>query len=621
VTPAVADNSSASTWSPPLPLCEHDTNPKNFLDAICPDARANCVKAAHTYLKNEYKGVPYRIFGDNPTKHAMFSSQQALLESIPTLHALLLKHDRPSDWLEYQGSIAEHFSVRVPLLGAFSAGKSTLLNTWLDETIFNAGLEPETAIPAEIFAAAGEGLFGCRSDGSRIPITRKDIRNKDIALRYESGWLEIGLPAAPLVNLPHLRVVDMPGWDSNFKGHTDSIRDYAARSLGLILTVSVEDGTVRQSIRESFTELKLFHLPIVVVITKSDKKTAQETAAVAEQVRRDVLDITGVAPFRVVIVSSRKHEIDDFEQALVALEKMAEPLFISSVLRPVADGAVELRGYLQTLLDRDNVEGEALELKLKSIEKDAEAFEEALVRETKALETRVIASIERIIERVASSLSGQVDSFAGEALRGVDVRPRIEQAVRIAVTQGIEQDFAPEVRRYRDSVNLAIPVTIQAFGTLPVKQTGDVNLQDIGPVFTVLSELLLLIPKLGTVIGPALKFVLPLLSLLGGGDRNADALKRREEMADHFRYSVIPAALEQARTAVKSALEAQVSDIACSIHVGVQARRETLVAALERARAASLDNQEQYETFVADCQRDLKSLSAWLARFEAEMQQ
>jgi GTPase SAR1 family protein len=63
--------------------------------------------------------------------------------------------------------------VRVLVVGAFSAGKSTLLNEWLNERIFATSLDPQTAIPAEISWSEEEAITGWRADGRRMTVTRE----------------------------------------------------------------------------------------------------------------------------------------------------------------------------------------------------------------------------------------------------------------------------------------------------------------------------------------------------------------------------------------------------------------------------------------------------------------
>ena len=84
----------------------------------------------------------------------MFPLQRHLCAAQPTLHALFGRYAFPTEKLDQLAAQAEHFVVRVPVVGSFSAGKSTLLNALLGERLLGVGVDPETSVPAELRYAA-----------------------------------------------------------------------------------------------------------------------------------------------------------------------------------------------------------------------------------------------------------------------------------------------------------------------------------------------------------------------------------------------------------------------------------------------------------------------------------
>ena len=128
----------------------------------------------------------------------------------------------------------------------------------------------------------------------------------------------------------------MPGWDSGIATHTAAIDNYAARSLAYCVVVSAEEGNLRESLRRALRELAVHKMPIIVVISKSDKKPSEDVDAVAEQVHSEVVAVTGQQPFATVKVSARKNQFDELIDALVRLEQNAEALFARNVTQAVA---------------------------------------------------------------------------------------------------------------------------------------------------------------------------------------------------------------------------------------------------------------------------------------------
>ena len=549
----------------------------------------------------------------------MFKVQHAVLETLPALRELFDKHARPGATLDAYAEKTRGYAVRVPVVGAFSAGKSTLLNTWLGEPLFATALNPETAVPAEIAWGEYESIIGCSANGRRSSVTREELSENRLDGLHPDGWVQVALPVQPLAALPHLRVVDMPGWDSGLAGHKRAIDGYASRSLAYVVVVSAEEGALRESIRDALAELGTRGLPIVAVISKSEKKTEEDCAAVARNVAREIEVATGKAPLRVAIVSSRKRDIAQFAQALGELEALAEPLFVATVVEPLIGEIKGLRAFLATLANRDNLDGEKIASELAKLAREIEAFDRELDRETGELEKRANEAMKRIVQRVDASLSGQTESFARQAINGADVSERVENAIRLAVAQGITEDFAPEIRRYCDKVTEAIPLSIRPAVRIPGSGDGlNIDLGTISSTLAVVAPLLVVVPVVGPIIGTAMKYLLPALLALGGkGNREVEEARRREDIADTIRHDVIPSAVQQTRQAIEPVLRAQIEEAKQAIVQSVQAQREALTDALEQARRNGMRQQAEFEALLEQYREDAAAVDAMLVRLGA----
>lgn len=61
----------------------------------------------------------------------------------------------------------QNMPLLVPVVGEFSAGKSTLLNTLMGKDVLAVSIVPETAIPAELYYSETEYDEGVRAEQSR----------------------------------------------------------------------------------------------------------------------------------------------------------------------------------------------------------------------------------------------------------------------------------------------------------------------------------------------------------------------------------------------------------------------------------------------------------------------
>ena len=65
----------------------------------------------------------------------------------------------------------QNMPLLVPVVGEFSAGKSSLLNRLTGRELLAVAMNPETAIPAELYYSESEYDEGVRPDGSAERIT------------------------------------------------------------------------------------------------------------------------------------------------------------------------------------------------------------------------------------------------------------------------------------------------------------------------------------------------------------------------------------------------------------------------------------------------------------------
>lgn len=240
----------------------------------------------------------------------MFKQQTTLQQAIPVIQSLLTRYPswqaQSADWLDTAQTQATQFMVPVPLVGSFSAGKSTLINAVIESRLLSTNIDPETAVPAEIWHSDTESITGHLPNGQCVPMTREQVQNNDVEHLKGGGWIEAALPIERLKSLPHLKLVDMPGWDSGLQAHSTAIDGYANRSLAYGVVVSADEGNLLESVRRPLMELKVRQVPVFVVISKADKKPAQDVQAVQDKVTEEIEKILGTPPFWVCQASAHK---------------------------------------------------------------------------------------------------------------------------------------------------------------------------------------------------------------------------------------------------------------------------------------------------------------------------
>lgn len=555
----------------------------------------------------------------------MFRQQIVIADTLPAIRNIFSKYDLSIDELTSIEACSQDFVVRVPLVGAFSSGKSSLLNALVDEALFATDITAETGVPAELRYGKHESFKGNQPDGSSIPLTREQIRENHLDALKPNGWASITLPLAQLEEIPHLCLVDMPGWDSGIEGHKRAIDGYINRSLAYCVIADAARGSLGQSIHTALNELALYDVPIVLVVTMIDDRSDAELDGIIKHISAELEHSIKRPLLAIARVSAHEGNISQFTAALKKLDGLAEPLFASQIANRLEVQIGDVKSYLARLANKDDQSSEALAAQIEHHSSVMRDFEAALAEETIALENRVEPVLGKIMQRVESSLQSQLESLADTALRGGKISADIEATIRIAATQGLQHDFAPEMKRYLSRVTDAFPIAIHSSVHIPEKETAQSNTAEVIAITSaataavpMLTSAVGSIPVVGPILAPAVKFIVPLLAAwFSSGQKKTAEAERREDVRQQICTSVIPQAVAETRLALGQLLRSKIDEARQSIAERAQAERQNIADALTRARNDLSRSQAEYDALRRQYAEDSTALDDALARLTA----
>lgn len=510
----------------------------------------------------------------------------------------------------------------MPLIGKFSSGKSTLLNTVLGERTLAASVDPQTALPAEITWAEGPARFAaCLPDGRERPLAAQQVRDNALDFLDGSAWVRIQHLAAALKRWPHLCLVDLPRLDSSIERHSRAIDQYASRSLAYCAVVSAEEGTLHESMLKALQELRLTapHLPVIVVITKCDKRIEADVQAVAATVTQAVTQALGRAPQATVCV--RRGQAQPFLEALDALEQQAEAIFNHAIGQPLDELLAQAGKRLDTLANRDDIDSQQIQADIERLKKERHAIEQNIAQRTQALESELPAIESNILQTVRNALQNCADSHISAVLGGRDISSDIQHTVRAALQQGVRQDFAPELQSYLLHLNESIPKDLDIRISALNLHDGNVDTKadDSTQMATVISFLLGAIPKLFPklaghigILVAAIPLVVHLLNRPTEADRAEQREARREEARDQLKKTyaeVISRVGESLFAYLQKQVQEAKKQIAASVHHQIEQQTATLRQLEQRLSLG----QEQFAALQAQTRGDLARLRQWQA--------
>ncbi|CEM62457.1 hypothetical protein FUT79_11290 [Treponema phagedenis] len=158
----------------------------------------------------------------------------------------------------------------------------------MGKNVLSVGINPETAIPSELYFSESEYCEGVTSDGM---VTRlnddSDITNYVCLRRY--------IKSEALKKLEPIVLVDMPGFDSSLDAHNKAIFNYLDKGSHYVVLTPVDAGTISASMKKQIQNILTFGRECSFFISKTDLRSSDEVAAVKNEVQNEVSMLTGKA--------------------------------------------------------------------------------------------------------------------------------------------------------------------------------------------------------------------------------------------------------------------------------------------------------------------------------------
>jgi GTP-binding protein EngB required for normal cell division len=179
--------------------------------------------------------------------------------------------------------------------GAFSAGKSSLINALLGKKHLATEVDPTTSLPTYLLHGATAqitalNLFGCRVDLTAeafLTLTHDETQRygTQIGRLLRSAFISL-----PDFHWPHVALLDTPGYskpnDAHWSERTDAhlARAQLNSAQYVIWVVSAEAGTIPEDDLRFLATLR-HDIPRLVVISRADKRTPDDMAQMVDLVR------------------------------------------------------------------------------------------------------------------------------------------------------------------------------------------------------------------------------------------------------------------------------------------------------------------------------------------------
>lgn len=531
----------------------------------------------------------------------MFKHQQMLNDNWSELNAVFSTY-QSNHQLDKYGQNVKDFIMKMPLVGLFSAGKSSLLNKLLNDKLLSVQITPETAIATELHFSEFENFVGHKPNGDIVKLSREDIVTQNFSQFLTNdengyGYVAAHINAAVLKNFPHLSLVDLPGLESNLISHSKMIDEYIHQSLAYAIVVSIEDGELRASTQNFLRELKISNTPVILIITKSDLKLDTDIQAISQKIEQSITSLLGRKPIQSVTVSARKgHGIHDVIAAIEQIEAQAETQFDQVVTLPIVNDINFLVQNLDKLLATDNITIEELESEKQVLKEEIKAFNIKITKDTEQFESKAYSIISRIMDDVESKITANLDSLSTKLLNGQEIGGQVESIIRLTVSEGLQAELMPVLQSYVKNIESDMPESLKIESPTVSANTDTSNGIQFSDVVTVLTPVLALL-KFNPIIAVISTIALPVLAKVFDMFRSE---RKRQAEAEARRESARQAVLGQVIPMVKSNLQPKLNEMI----------RTNIAQAKNTMQAKIAERSEQVQAQIAQKEKDIQANNA-----------
>uniref|UniRef100_UPI0040280487 dynamin family protein n=1 Tax=Candidatus Cryptobacteroides bacterium TaxID=3085639 RepID=UPI0040280487 len=360
----------------------------------------------------------------------------------------IIKAGLDRDGLELD--LNNHAYVKVPFVGDFNAGKSSLINSFLGIDLLPTNILPETAVSYELYYSEKERLEIV--DGGNVKETAPLSKVSELNLTPTNlVKVFVNNQKIKALNEKHVVIVGMPGIDSGVEAHNNAILNYVQDGTCFMLVTDAECGTLRATTLNFIDEVKKYGSDVYIAISKCDKKSSEEVDKIKRTVEEVAEKYLG-KKVPVAVTSAVDKNYSELEKILNSIDSeiLIENRFKLPVTNYVNGFIVELQLQIKLLLSNESDYSGKLE-KLRR-EKD-DAIENVKKRASAA--QSVSGSADDILQDITVALKSKSGYLATLLYQQVDTNVFANEIMTV-IRPVLVNSLKREVTEYGDVISGAV---------------------------------------------------------------------------------------------------------------------------------------------------------------------
>lgn len=313
----------------------------------------------------------------------------------------------------------ENCELILPLVGEFSAGKTTLINSLTDAKQLETATKPTTATIFEIHFGS-DNCYAEVYDEQGGKVRVDDISSLKNEKLGDSLVVNVFDTSKRIPS--NIVLVDTPGLSSEDPRHRQTLVDFLPNADGILLVVDVNQQITR-SLTDFINMMNMAQRPVFLVLTKCDTKAATEL----ESAKQYIADNSKLPLSRLVCVSAAKGDVDELCQLLDAIQAEKGKILEKVNEQRTKDIVKAMVAHIDELLTASSSDKELekaireKELELKKIDRTIERLIDASRFDIESEERDIERKFQdTAFERLDAIAASKSSNFNGEAVSAIN---------------------------------------------------------------------------------------------------------------------------------------------------------------------------------------------------------
>ncbi|MGE4519549.1 MAG: dynamin family protein [Desulfobacteraceae bacterium] len=499
----------------------------------------------------------------------------------------------------------------IPVIGAFSSGKSSLINSFLGKEYLPVGITPETSLATEIRYGDKDIVQAVKGNSEIDEFPFSNIEEV-VKKAKDYKYLKVYLNNENIKKIEPLILVDMPGFDSPLDLHNQAIMEYIDKGSHYIVLTSVEDGSITRSMTRQLLDIQEYGRDFTFFLSKTNLRAGSDIEQVIEKIEEQIEDTFN---FSKKVLKLGVNSGESLNEVLNGIdpEKLFKNIFLNPLRQNYSNITENLNTNISALKKSKNENLDAVKELKKGVENLIKKRDSMIAQAKQKYSDANVASI---VNAVGKDLSDSSDELAQAALRGGEtaLSQLITEIVRHSLIENVKYSMNSIGESIVNDFSLSlssINSTISSFSISEdwlskitestkmmmertqsfLKSSSDVlpNKENSGKIYKIISTVLAVTTQ---IINPILELIIVFLpDIILGFFKSSQEKRQIEEIKSSILTQVIPGIKRQLSIKLPQIFEEQISELIQNIAKEFErelSEKQHAIEAMEKEKEARI---------------------------------